>query len=619
MRGRFLIFFFFSLTISIFAQGTWDTLGPSHCDVRQVIPDPNSPDSVYIVSAEMVTSGNQLMRSVDLGHTWDTLGNYYAATLHPSTAETLFAALSIGSFSDGFWRSNAYGNVFDHMASYWFYMPKGISYDQHEPDYVFGYGSGITRSTNGGADWVTVYSSPGIVTYFIGVEVDPYVGHRVYAISDGGELLVSTDHGRHWERLWMFPEGYNPNDIALNAIDSNHIYLATWRGVSISADCGSTWNYIDIPSGPTNCIWVSPTSAENIVVGGPYGLLMSGDMGHTWEPVADSLRNEVLCFATGVGDGSSDYWYVGTSERGVFRTEAIYFTEGPYIREIYPPESSWVSLDTFHISIEAIDPDGVDSSTIELVVEGVAYHITDPELEFSDDEILFAGDFDLVDTIEISLNSMDDMVGNPCAALPVSWRIFLDRISPEMTYCYPDSGEQVADTNITAKFYFQDIGSGLDSTAFSVSFNSIMVDIASLASIVEADTYFVNLPAAGVGLSDGDTVHVELCIGDSPDIGEANLSEKSWDFFVEMTGIAESRVPINKGLSVYPNPFNSACKIETPPGSKIEIYDIEGKNLFSTVGSEALWNPDLSVVSGVYLIRIENQGKYARKKVIYIK
>ena len=96
---------------------------------------------------------------------------------------------------------------------------------------------------------------------------------------------------------------------------------------------------------------------------------------------------------------------------------------------------------------------------------------------------------------------------------------------------------------------------------------------------------------------------------------------------IEPLGVGEnSAVPAKFEIGVFPNPFNSAVKIyvdyrglinQTPT---VEIFDINGKNIVEFYyGEYQIWQPEASVGSGVYLIRVSSEDKSISEKVIYIK
>jgi hypothetical protein len=107
-----------------------------------------------------------------------------------------------------------------------------------------------------------------------------------------------------------------------------------------------------------------------------------------------------------------------------------------------------------------------------------------------------------------------------------------------------------------------------------------------------------------------------------------------------------SSLPERISLSAHPNPFNSAVTIgidkrseSSNPLSRIEIFDVNGRIVDNiAVGAYGIrpgnvsrsltrtdrgfvWRPDVSIPSGVYLVRanIEDSGKSESIRIIYIK
>lgn len=90
---------------------------------------------------------------------------------------------------------------------------------------------------------------------------------------------------------------------------------------------------------------------------------------------------------------------------------------------------------------------------------------------------------------------------------------------------------------------------------------------------------------------------------------------------------------VNPAVSVFPNPFNSSCVIFAPAGAKVEIYDINGRNVletFSTAVSsyrmetikgrgEIIWLPDESTPGGVYLVKVTMENQILTKHILMMR
>ncbi|MGC9315770.1 MAG: hypothetical protein ACP5G4_09140, partial [bacterium] len=96
--------------------------------------------------------------------------------------------------------------------------------------------------------------------------------------------------------------------------------------------------------------------------------------------------------------------------------------------------------------------------------------------------------------------------------------------------------------------------------------------------------------------------------------------------FAKTTGISESKLPRIADIRIYPNPFNSSCRIDfSGQIMGIEIIDITGRTVrdldFPGGQNSIIWdgrdNGGLSVPTGVYLIRAK--GCKIVRKTVYIK
>ena len=140
--------------------------------------------------------------------------------------------------------------------------------------------------------------------------------------------------------------------------------------------------------------------------------------------------------------------------------------------------------------------------------------------------------------------------------------------------------------------------------------------------------------------------------------------ESSWRFFranQRRTGVLDTRIdrvnnkpqmPNSFAIDVYPNPFNSSCKITVNVGANgvlptIEIYNIRGNIVYdsrrrglptsiipktfddsslenrhrgmSHTNYQFIWTPDASISSGIYLIRASMGRETIVRKVLYIR
>ncbi len=84
--------------------------------------------------------------------------------------------------------------------------------------------------------------------------------------------------------------------------------------------------------------------------------------------------------------------------------------------------------------------------------------------------------------------------------------------------------------------------------------------------------------------------------------------------------IGEPKLPERLEMRAYPNPFNSAVRIEHAPDydSRLDIYDICGNRIVRldmSANGETLWRPDHSVNSGLYFVKIVGSDEGAIRMV----
>ena len=159
--------------------------------------------------------------------------------------------------------------------------------------------AGIVRSTDAGTNWTAPFLSGGILD----LAFNPTNGLQCIAAGknfgkDGA--LYSTNAGIGWTaatglaatgRVELAYAPSNPN-IVYASQDTNNgtLWISTDGGVTYTLrNTGS--NYLGSQGYYANCIWVDPTSASNLVVGG-LDLWRSTDGGATLTKISDWAINE---------------------------------------------------------------------------------------------------------------------------------------------------------------------------------------------------------------------------------------------------------------------------------------------------------------------------------------
>jgi len=118
------------------------------------------------------------------------------------------------------------------------------------------------------------------------------------------------------------------------------------------------------------------------------------------------------------------------------------------------------------------------------------------------------------------------------------------------------------------------------------------------------------------------------CIIQTSDKGFLSMGNYSSGAFILKTdslgfgaGITEEIVEYINDFQIkfYPNPFNSACRIDLPENSKMQILDLNGRLLFEQNHGPYAWEPDNSVSSGVYIARATSNGKTKSNRIIFLR
>ncbi len=130
---------------------------------------------------------------------------------------------------------------------------------------------------------------------------DPKNPDRVYAGTATGELFVTNNFGKSWERFARIGVG---DDYVLDNISvdpqSGAIYVAAWTlmkeggGLYLTKDGGKTWQSLKEMQGKSiRAMALAPTNPKVIVVGALDGVFRSSDAGNTWERISPANYAEL--------------------------------------------------------------------------------------------------------------------------------------------------------------------------------------------------------------------------------------------------------------------------------------------------------------------------------------
>ncbi len=258
---------------------TWTKAGLSECQtISRIVVHPNNPDVAYAAAlghayvkrdlnnGKVVADPNRgIYKTVDGGKTWkqvlfrSPVAGGIDVDLDPSNPEIVYAALWEA------WRT-----------------PYSLNSG--------GPGSGMFKSTDGGATWTELTHNKGLPTGTIGkigMSVSPVNPKRVWAIvealdggifrsDDAGATWTKVNENRNWrQRAWYYTHIYaDPKDV-----DTFYVLNV---GAGKSTDGGKSFTPINPPHGDNHDLWLAPDDPKRFIEANDGGASVSLDGGQSW-------------------------------------------------------------------------------------------------------------------------------------------------------------------------------------------------------------------------------------------------------------------------------------------------------------------------------------------------
>ncbi len=257
---------------SVDAGKTWKYAGLRETrTISDIVVDPHDPDVVYAASMGHVFAPNPdrgVFKSTDGGKTWqkilfvDDKTGAIDLVMDPQDPSVLYAAM---------WQA---------QRTPW-------SLDDGGP------GSGLYKSTDGGAHWANISRSPGLprgVLGRIGVAVAASDPNVVFAIiqAKGGGLFRSADGGATWARVndnWSLRQrGFYYMCVYVDPTHPQVLYVPNVDGVWVSRNGGKAFSLLHMRHGDNHTVWINPDDPKVLLEGDDGGATVSTDGGQTWSP-----------------------------------------------------------------------------------------------------------------------------------------------------------------------------------------------------------------------------------------------------------------------------------------------------------------------------------------------
>jgi len=317
-----------------------------------------------------ISIGDGIYKSTDAGATWrhmglDATGRIGRVAIDPRDPETVLACAQGNDYGPqperGVYRTTDGGqhwtlalHVDDNTGC------SDIAMDMHNPRIVYagtwqvvihtwgrtsgGPGSGIFKSTDGGATWTRLRGRglPRSPLGKIGLSIAPSDSNRVYALIETGDGVPENGTATQIGQLWSSDNGgaswslassdrdlrsrthYYTRD-AVSSDNPNEMYFLG-NSFTHSLDGGHTLTRLPAsPGGDTHDMWIDPTNANRMAVALDSGISMSVNRGATWNHVR--LANGQMYHVT-VDDAVPYNVYGNEQDTGSYEGPSRLPTEG---------------------------------------------------------------------------------------------------------------------------------------------------------------------------------------------------------------------------------------------------------------------------------------------------
>ncbi|TCZ74970.1 WD40/YVTN/BNR-like repeat-containing protein [Flaviaesturariibacter aridisoli] len=312
---------------------------------------PSDDNVLYAGEGENTLRGNEseglngIWRSDDAGRTWKNCGlkdarHISRILVHPRDPNTAWAAVIGHSFgpndtrgvyqtTDGgkTWKRQLFVNSSTGAAE--------LAMEPGNPSVLYagmwrvqrtpwsmesgGTGSGLWRSTDGGATWTNLSARKGLpkgVWGIVGVAVAATNPDKIYALveNEKGGLFVSNDAGETWtltssdnnirQRAWYYSK------VFVDPKNENTVYAPNVNFMR-SRDGGKTFQSIPVGHGDCHDVWIDPEDGARMILGDDGGAEVSFDGGGNWSTLRNQPTAQIYRVST---DNSFPYRILGAQQ-----------------------------------------------------------------------------------------------------------------------------------------------------------------------------------------------------------------------------------------------------------------------------------------------------------------
>ncbi len=250
---------------------TYVGLGETHI-ISRILVDPQNPDVVYVAALGHLFAPNPergVFKSTDGGKTWQKIlyvnddTGAISLAMDPSNPSVVYAAM---------WQMSR---------RHWTFSSGGP-------------GSGLYKTTDGGANWTNISHSAGLpagVFGRVGVAVAPSSPNVVYALiqadykGQAGGLFRSDDAGQNWKlinnSMDITQRAFYYMEVYVDPKDPNTIYLPN-VGIYVSHNSGEKLTALHPPHGDNHELWINPNNPQIFIEGNDGGATVTLNGGQSW-------------------------------------------------------------------------------------------------------------------------------------------------------------------------------------------------------------------------------------------------------------------------------------------------------------------------------------------------
>ncbi len=285
---------------------TWSELNVGLSDkfVHALVMNPAQPWLLYAIT----DSGGLYQNDLNAGHGWVSIGQGLPQTgiLTPAfPADHPFATREMQEAFTTPHETTTYSQLASVNLLTMVYAPS-----DPQTAYMGTGGSGVYKSTNGGASWQPAGLGGESI---LNLAVDLANRDLVYAVTDvPGSIKISTDGGVTWMDSYQPVVFYS---LAASPINSGDLYVGTNNGIYYYHS--GSWTSLGLSGQVVTSLSIDSSQPNRIYAGTTSGAYYSLDAGHTWKFVDERLFNQTIQSIC-IDPSIPNLVYFGTMTHGIF-------------------------------------------------------------------------------------------------------------------------------------------------------------------------------------------------------------------------------------------------------------------------------------------------------------